>query len=100
MDAETHDDLAATLAARQELGAAHEDELIDAFLERLDQRVATRAQGASLDLKATAHMRFVIAIVSLGTGIPISAIAAALGGLPGLLVAWVGVVGVNLAFRR
>jgi hypothetical protein len=35
--------------------------------------------------------------VSLGTGIPITAIAGGIGELRGIIVAWVGIVGVNVA---
>ena len=39
-----------------------------------------------------------IGIVSLGTGIPITAIAGGVGdGLAGVVVAWLGIVGVNVA---
>ncbi len=43
--------------------------------------------------------QFVLGIVSLGTGIPISAIAAESiePGLIGLAVAWAGIIGVNVA---
>ncbi len=39
-----------------------------------------------------------LGIVSLGTGIPITAISASTADLPGLVVAWAGVVGVNVAY--
>jgi len=39
-----------------------------------------------------------LAITSLGIGIPLSAIAGGTAGLAGLVVAWIGIVGVNLAF--
>lgn len=42
--------------------------------------------------------RFYLALASLGMGIPLSAIAGEAGGLPGLLVAWVGVVAVNFVY--
>ena len=42
--------------------------------------------------------RFYLALSSLGMGIPLSAIAGDAGGLPGLLVAWLGVVGVNFVY--
>ena len=40
----------------------------------------------------------VLAIVSLGVGIPLTAIADGLNGLNGLLVVWVGIVLVNLIY--
>jgi len=39
-----------------------------------------------------------LAISSLGIGVPLSAIASSTAGLPGLVVAWIGIVGVNVAF--
>lgn len=42
--------------------------------------------------------RFVLAIVSLAIGIPLSAIGAGTNGIPGLLIAWVGIVLVNLVY--
>nr|WP_300144249.1 hypothetical protein [Propionicimonas sp.] len=41
---------------------------------------------------------FVLAIVSMALGIPLSAIASGTAGLPGLLVAWVGIVLVNVVY--
>jgi hypothetical protein len=93
-------DLEATVAARAELGPGHEEELIAGFLERVERRAVERREAGAADRHSTTHTRFVLALVSLGTGVPISAIAAALAGLPGLIVAWAGIVGVNLAARR
>jgi len=45
-------------------------------------------------------LEWVVAIVSLGTGIPITAIAGALGGLPGILIVWIGIVALNVAYSR
>lgn len=39
-----------------------------------------------------------LAITSLGIGIPVTAISASTAGLPGLVVAWLGIVGVNMAY--
>jgi len=42
--------------------------------------------------------QFVLAIVSLGVGVPLSGIGAGISGLPGLLIVWVGIVLVNLVY--
>lgn len=73
-------------------------------VEPVTPRVAPRVEPASadggreLDETAGTH-QFVLGIVSLGTGIPISAIAATNvePGLLGLGVAWAGIIGVNVA---
>lgn len=99
VDPETREELEATVAARRELGASHESELVEGFVERLERRLGDRSGERPSTVEA-ARMRFVLGLVSLGTGIPISAIAASQAGLLGLAVAWGGIVGVNAAFRR
>lgn len=39
-----------------------------------------------------------LAIASLGIGIPLTAIASGTGGLTGLVVSWIGIVGVNAVY--
>ena len=41
---------------------------------------------------------FVLAIVSLSIGIPLTAIAAGTNGLAGLIIAWMGIVLVNVVY--
>jgi hypothetical protein len=41
---------------------------------------------------------FSLAIVSLGVGIPLTAIASDAAGIVGLIVSWVGIVAVNLVY--
>ena len=43
---------------------------------------------------------FVLAIVSIALGIPLTAIASGTAGFPGLLVAWIGIVLVNFVYAR
>ncbi len=101
----SREDVASALGARRELGRDLEPEVIDAFLDRVergidarvDQRLADRAP-ASRRSRSGRSDRLALAIVSLGTGIPITAIAGEAGGLPGILVAWAGIVGVNAIY--
>jgi hypothetical protein len=46
------------------------------------------------------HGVLALAITSLGVGIPLTAIASAQAGLPGLVVAWIGIVCVNAVYAR
>lgn len=41
---------------------------------------------------------FVLAIVSMALGIPLTAISSSTGGLLGLLIVWIGIVAVNVAY--
>ncbi|MFF7655472.1 hypothetical protein ACFZCY_37535 [Streptomyces sp. NPDC007983] len=109
-------ELDATLQARKELGAEYESELIDAFLEKVQQRFdATsdrelRRQQAERQMAAARGARpspggeaaglglgerFAFVGVSLVLAVPLSAIGAVNAGETGLLITWAGIVGVN-----
>ncbi len=99
---ETRRDLAATVEARRELGSAYEDALVQAFCDRIDttieRRIDERVDHAVGRDEGGGSQHFVLGVVSLGTGIPITAIASSTGGTGALIVAWVGIVGVNAAY--
>jgi hypothetical protein len=94
----------AFLETRRELGPTYEPEVVDALAERLEQVVEARVAAASSTgvdrarLAAEAGKRqFVLAIVSLGAGIPITAIAGGVADVPGILLSWLGIAAVNAA---
>ncbi|MDQ0761346.1 hypothetical protein QF027_003981 [Streptomyces canus] len=111
-DPELKKELNATLQARRELGEEYESALVDSFLEKVDQRIdgavdrrlrrqlaeqqMVTARGARSP-KSTDSFgeRFGFGIVSMVLAIPLSAIGGGVAHLPGLLVSWVGIVGVN-----
>lgn len=111
-DPELTKELNATLHARRDLGEEYESALVDSFLEKVDQRIdgvvdrrvrrhlaeqqMVSARGARSP-KSTDSFgeRFGFGIVSLVLAIPLSAIGGGVAQLPGLLVAWAGIVGVN-----
>jgi hypothetical protein len=113
-DTDLKKELDATLQARRELGEEYESALVESFLEKVDQRLDTaierrvRRQMAEQQMvvargarspRATDSWgeRFGFGIVSLVLAVPLSAIAGSLGGMPGLVAAWLGIVGVNMA---
>jgi len=113
-DAELKKELNATLHARKELGDEYESALVDSFLEKVEQRLdgtvdrRVRRQLAEQQMVVARDARspqgsqdswgerFGFGIVSLVLAIPLSAIGGTIGELPGLLVAWTGIVGVNV----
>ncbi|GGZ16753.1 hypothetical protein [Streptomyces poonensis] len=115
-DADLKKELSATLQARRELGEEYESALVDSFLEKVEQRVdgavdrrvrrqlaeqqMSVARGARSPQSATDSWgeRFGFGIVSLVLAIPLSAIGGGVADLPGLLVAWAGILGVNVAW--
>ncbi|BCL20943.1 hypothetical protein GCM10017668_27860 [Streptomyces tuirus] len=112
-DTDLKKELDATLHARRELGEEYEPALIESFLEKLDQRIdgaverRVRRQLAEQQMQAARDSRspkvtdswgerFGFGIVSLVLAVPLSAIGGGVARLPGLLVAWAGIVGVNV----
>ncbi len=112
-DTELKKELNASLQARRELGEEYESALVDSFLEKVDQRIdgaverRVRRQMAEQQMvvargsrspKPTDSFgeRFGFGIVSLVLAIPLSGIGGGVAHLPGLLVAWAGIVGVNV----
>ncbi|MET9775360.1 hypothetical protein ABZ023_14060 [Streptomyces sp. NPDC006367] len=112
-DADLKKELAATLQTRRELGEEYESALVDSFLEKVDQRIdgvverRVRRQLAEQQMTAVRDSRsprptdsfgerFGFGIVSLVLAVPLSAIGGGIAGLPGLLTAWAGIVGVNV----
>jgi len=88
-------DLEAALAVRRELGHDYEPALVESFVERIESAVAARVDAQVEQMrreeKADRRAQLTLGIVSLGTGIPITAIAGALGdGIAGVVVAWPG----------
>ncbi|MFF1408296.1 hypothetical protein ACFVX6_00640 [Streptomyces sp. NPDC058289] len=109
-------ELSATLDARRELGAEYEAALVDSFVEKVDTQVRRRLAEERLSAARGTHPsaadspdgnfgeRFGFAIITLVLAIPLSAIGAAQAHLSGLVVAWLGILGVNYVhaakFRR
>jgi hypothetical protein len=97
------------MAARRELGLEYEEAIAAGLLDRVNQlalmrasemrREAERVDQVAEAEKATRTHRFVLGIISLGVGVPITAISALNvdPGLLGILVSWAGIVGVNVA---
>jgi hypothetical protein len=98
----SREDAASLIEARRELGEDMEPEVIDAFLDRVEAAAERRAAATkpSYNPDDGRGERLALAIVSLGTGIPITAIAAEQGGVVGVIAAWLGIVGVNFSFGR
>ena len=103
----SREDVASTIGARRELGEELEPAVVDAFLDRIERAIDAQAEAKVAESRRRSlggggmdsDKRLALAIVSLGTGIPITAIAAEQGGVLGILIAWLGIVGVNVAQR-
>jgi hypothetical protein len=101
---EVRKDLRAAVAARQELGPEYENEIIDSFLEKLNARDVQRRVVPYAEPAPRRHPSretdpggLALAIISIVVAIPITAIAANMLGLVGVIVCWAGLVGINFA---
>jgi hypothetical protein len=99
-----HGDIEAALAARRELGARYDAELVDGFAERIERAVERRAaERGELARRRTAATgdaggrQLALAIVSLVAFIPISTVLGLNDEFVALLVTLAGIVGVNVA---
>ena len=99
-------DVEALLATRRELGPDYEAELVEAFAERVEKAVGQRQNSLERERDRDSSAReggqirqFALGIVSLGAGIPITIVpmVATDSGLPAVIVAWLGIAGVNAA---
>lgn len=99
-------DVEAALEARRELGEEYEPEIIDAFLEKVEQRLDTRLRERRPG--APEHQGAVTPLIlgSIGLGIPVTAVALSnapgAGGIIVAIVAWIAIAVANLAamYRR
>ncbi|SEQ94105.1 hypothetical protein [Microlunatus flavus] len=98
-------DAAAALGARRDLGPDYEDAVAASLADRVEELVAQRTaevrpssqdrQHDREEEKATGDGRFVIALASLGAGIPITGIVH--DSVVTTAIAWAGIVGINVA---
>jgi hypothetical protein len=94
------DDLEAAVEARRELGPAHEAEIIDGFVERMEKSIDQRIDDRIGRLRETRATRgrdgdYTVTYVSLGVSIPMLGIAGGIAGLAGIIVVCLALVLVN-----
>lgn len=105
---ESQREAAAAINARRELGLEYEEQIAAGLAERVEQAIwqqhrdddaRTKIELAKIhDAKLERGQRLALTIVSLGVGIPITAIAADQVGLTGVGVSWAGIAAVNAIF--
>ncbi len=98
-----HDDLAAAIAARRELGHDYDRALAESFVDRVSRQIDARVDNRVSEILATqkrpARSRGggSLGVLSLVFAIPITAIAGSAGHVAGLAIAWGGIAVINLA---
>jgi hypothetical protein len=98
MTTRDREELQAVVAARGELGPEYEPELVESFLERVEQQVARRSRGVGPRREHRAVTPLILG--SLGLAIPLLGVAGDAGGLAGIALVCAAIVIVNVAAIR
>jgi len=80
----SRDEARAVLEARAELGGEMEPEVVDAFVERIERRLADRTQQSELALMRKREHQKEMVLGGMAISIPLMAIAAVFTGLAGV----------------
>ena len=101
-------ELEAAVEARKELGREREGDVVEAFLDRieqgLDKRIDDRLAERGGQRSPAAHHGFDLRLPlgSMGIGIGVTAVANGFGGggIPIAIVAWIAIALINIAYAR
>jgi hypothetical protein len=89
-------DSEAVLAAREELGKQLEPQLVDSFVDRIEQEIERRAKELESSRRPRGPAPMLpLALGSLGIAIPLLGIAGGTAGFPGIFVVCVALVLIN-----
>jgi hypothetical protein len=97
---ETREELEAAIEARKELGAELEPAVIDAFVERIERRIAERDTASEKELKRRREHQKEMVLGAMGLSIPLFAIAAIFTGLAGVIVVMAALAVIAVASTR
>ena len=89
-------ELEVTVAARQELGQNHDEQLVAGFLDRIEHELDRRVDERLARQAPRERRESAVNPATLAISIPIVAVAGGIGGLPGLILAFVALVTVFL----
>jgi len=94
------EELATAIAARKELGDEMEPALIDAFVARIERRLADRADEDERALQRKRNHQKEMVLGSMGISVPLLAFAAIFTGLAGVVVVCTALVVIAVVSSR
>ena len=94
------EELLAAMEARKELGADMEPAVIDAFVARIESRLADRADEGERALRRRRDHQKEMVLGSMAISIPLFAIAAVFTGLPGVVAVCVALAVIAIVSAR
>jgi hypothetical protein len=93
------DELRSAIETRRELGDEMEPAVIDAFVARIERRLADRAGESEQALQRRREHQKEMVLGSMAISIPLMAIAAVFAGLPGVVAVCVALAVIAVASR-
>jgi hypothetical protein len=96
----SRDEARAALEARAELGAEMEPAVVDAFVERIERRLADRTQQGERALKRKRDHQKEMVLGGMAISIPLMAIAAVFAGLAGIIAICLALIVVAIVSAR
>jgi hypothetical protein len=101
-DPVVREELRSAIEARQELGAEMEPAVIDTFVERIERRLADRADDDERALKRKRDHQKEMILGSMAISIPLFAVAAIFTGTAGVIAVLVALVAIAVVstFQR
>jgi Flp pilus assembly protein TadB len=94
------EELEAAIEARKELGADLEPALVDAFVERIERRLAQRGDDDERSLQRKREHQKEMVLGAMGISIPLLAIAAIFAGLAGVVAVCVALAVIAIVSAR
>ena len=94
------DELQSAIEARKELGDEMEPAVIDAFVERIERRLADGADRSERALYRKRNHQKEMVLGSMAISIPLFALAAIFTGLPGVIVVCAALVIIAVVSSR
>jgi hypothetical protein len=94
------EELEAAIAARTEMGAEMEPAVIDAFVARIERRLAERADRDEQALKRKRDHEKEMVLGSMAISVPLFALAAVFTGLAGIVAVLVALVLITVVSAR
>jgi Flp pilus assembly protein TadB len=94
------DELQAAIEARKELGAEMEPAVIDAFVERIERRLAERGSESEQSLKRKREHQKEMVLGAMGISVPLFAVAAIFTGLAGVVAVCAALAVIAIATAR
>jgi hypothetical protein len=93
-------ELQSAIEARKELGDEMEPAVIDAFVARIERRLADRSVQSERELQRKRDHQKEMVLGSMGISVPLFALAAIFTGLPGVIAVCVALVAIALVTSR